>query len=157
MHSVDVYLIVGAGEANRIPVGTTLDSVPDVIEATREVVNGSLQETYPALYTFAEFGLQAIESFMIAITHQAEYTAKIGVADLSDVPVFDRELAGTLAGSFVTALRVCKGPQEEAALKLLETNYGDAWQNASFVVEPGRWLTRHILGDTPPSFEALKA
>jgi hypothetical protein len=157
MHSVDVYLVIGAGDCNRIPVGTTLDSVPDVLEATREVVNSSLQQTYPALYTFTEFGLQAIESFMIAITNSAEYTAKIGVADLSGVPLLDRELAGTLAGNFVTALRIRRGPQEEAALKLLDTNYDDDWQNASFIVEPGRWLTRHILGDSPPSLEALKA
>lgn len=147
MTPVDLYLIVGEGECNRIPIGKTLDTISDVVDVARDYVNGPLQESYPALYIFTEFGLQAIESFRIAITGHADYTATIGVADLSDVPLLDRALAAKLAANFITGLHIVRGHYEEKALRLLETEYGNAWQKASFTVEPGKWLNRHLHSD----------
>jgi hypothetical protein len=157
MTAVELYLVIGNSELNRLPVGASLDTIPDVVEATREYVRGPLRESYPALYTFTEFGLQAIESFMIAIVGDAHYTAKIGVADLSDVPVTDRALAAQLAGNFVTALRIASGRREEKALKLLDTDYSGDWERASFEVEPGEWLIRHLRGGNDSSITPLQA
>ncbi|MEZ4608485.1 MAG: hypothetical protein R2880_02700 [Deinococcales bacterium] len=157
MHCVDLYLVIGLGECDRIPLGKSLDSIPDVVEVARDYINGPLQQRYPALYTFAEFGLQAIESFSIAVIGHLDYTATIGVADLSDVPILDRGLAAKLAGSFVTSLRISRSHYEEEALKLLDTAYGYEWTEASFTVEPGKWLTRHLLGEKALPIKSLKA
>ena len=159
MYTAEIYLVVGETQDHRLPVGTTLDTVSDVVEVARDYVNGPLREIYPALYPFTEFGLQAIESFSIAISSAAEYTARIGDADLTDIPLLDREIAGKLAAHFVTALRVHTEQGEEKALRLLATEFGDNWERASFTVEPGQWLTRHLLGDVSTSlpFTALKA
>ena len=148
MNAVDIFLVLDESDTNKLPLGKTLDTIPDVLEVARDYVKGPLKDTYPALYTFTEFGLQAIESFMIAITDRSDYTANIGVADLSDIPLLDRELAGKLAANFLTALRVAKGRQEEVALNLLDTQYTDEWRSASFTVEPGSWLNRHLRGET---------
>lgn len=157
MHAVDLYLVISEGESNVLPVGKALDTVQDVVEATRDYVQGPLRDIYPALYPFAEFGLQAVEGFSIAMCGGADYTAKIGVADLSAIPILDRETAGRLAANFVTALHIARGSFEEAALTLVETEYTNDWQNASFTVEPGYWLTRHLKGEAPFSPPPLSA
>lgn len=159
MHIAEIYLVVGETQDHRLPVGTTLDTISDVVDVARDYVNGPLREVYPALYPFTEFGLQAIESFSVAVSGAAAYTARIGDADLSDIPLLDREVAGNLAAHFVTALRVHTGQGEERALRLLTTEFGDNWERATFTVEPGKWLTRHLLGEMPISLPltALKA
>ena len=157
MNAVDVFLVLDDRDTNKLPLGKTLDTIPDVLEVTRDYVSGPLKETYPALYTFTEFGLQAIESFMIAITDHTDYTANIGLADLSDIPLLDRELAGKLAANFLTALRISRGRQEEVALNLLGTQYTEDWRNASFTVEPGSWLIRHLRGETDPIPTSIQA
>ncbi len=157
MRTVDIHLVVGDGDWNRLPVGTCLDTVEDVIEVTRDYVQGPLRESYPALYTFTEFGLQAIESFMQVIGSGADYTAKIGVADLSSVPLFNRELAAQLAANFVTALHLKRGPQDEKALRLLHTQGAGDWRTASFTVEPGHWLAKHLRGEGGFMLPAISA
>ncbi len=148
MRTVDIHLVVGDGDWNKLLVGTCLDTVEDVVEVTRDYVRGPLRETYPALYTFTEFGLQAIESFVQVVGSGTDYTAKIGVADLSNVPLFNRELAAQLAANFVTALHLKRGPKDEEALRLLHTQGTGDWRAASFTVEPGGWLARHLRGES---------
>jgi hypothetical protein len=157
VYAVDIVLVVGEGEWNRIEVGTTLDTIGDVVEATRDYVKGPLRDIYPALYCFTEFGLQAVESFAVAMAGGSEYTATIGTADMSAVPIPNRQLAAEIAAKFVTALHVQRKRYVEPALKLLATEHTRSWERVSFKVEPGPWLSRHLRGEDGLGIDSLKA
>lgn len=157
MYAVNILLIVGEGEWNRLEIGTTLDTIEDVLEVARDYVRGPLRETYPALYHFTEFGLQAVEGFALAMAGGGEYTATIGTADMSAVPVPSRQLAAEIAAKFVTALHVQRRYHAESALKLLATEYTQGWERVSFRVEPGPWLSRHLRGEDGPVLPSLRA
>lgn len=157
MYAVEILLVIGEGESNKLEVGTSIDTIDHVVGTTRDFVKGPLRKVYPALYSFTEFGLQAVESFAVAMTGGSEYTATIGVADLTDVPVINRELAAQIAGNFVTALHVHRGTITEPALKLLGTQYEGDLSRVSFKVEPGEWLHRHLRGDDNFDLPSIKA
>lgn len=157
MQDVDLYMVFGKGEINRISFGSTTDTVDDVIEISREYINGPLQEQYPGLYGFAEYGIQAIENFSVKLSEGQNVTATIGMADLSQLPVFNREIAGKIAASFVTGLHINNGFAEEPALQLVQTNFTADWRNATFTVQPGRWLHRQLTSNVEIYLPSIQA
>lgn len=157
MQDVELYMVFGKGDINRISFGSSVDTVDEVVETSREFIKGPLQKQYPGLYGFAEYGIQAIESFSVKLTEQQNLTATIGMADLSQLPVFNREIAGKIAASFVTGLHINNGYSEEPALQLVQTNFAADWRNATFTVEPGRWLHRQLTSGVEIYLPSLQA
>lgn len=157
MQDVDLYMVFGKGDINRISFGSSVNTVDDVVETSREFINGPLQKQYPGLYGFAEYGIQAIESFSVKLVEGQNLSATIGMADLSQLPVFNREIAGKIAASFVTGLHINNGYSEEPALQLVQTNFSENWGNATFTVEPGRWLYRQLTSKVEIYLPSLQA
>jgi hypothetical protein len=87
----------------------------------------------------------------------SEYTATIGTADMSEVPIPNRQLAAEIAAKFVTALHVQRKRHAEPALRLLATEHTKSWERVLFKVEPGPWLSRHLRGEEGLDIDSLKA